>query len=255
MGKLGISLCILAHNRIAETANLISSLQGFRDVELEVCIVDQESDEKSRTFFFQTADKFAEISDHDLWHKGFGWAKHKAVALASNNWVVVGDPGEVWHETTARGECRRLVQAIRQHNSVPALRTYYGKPKAVQNILDGSGSVRSMSGDLGRVYDTRKMKIMGYIHEAPVHRDTGQLWAEWARKHKAVAIIEHDPCPQDAVYTKRKQLLYDHLLHMIVENPKLRHGTDFRWWTAHWNTVVAPRFTNISFEEWQAIGG
>lgn len=255
MGKLGVSLCILAHNRIAETANLIGSLKGFAGIDLEICIVDQESDQESRIFAEQTADKFAEISDHELWHKGFGYAKQQVVKLATNNWVIIGDPGEVWHDTNAHGSCRRLAQAIRLHNSVPALRTYYGRPRSVHNVLDGNGSIRCLAGDLGRIFDKRHMHIRGYIHEAPVHKQTGKLWAEWARRHKGVGIIEHDPRPVDPVYAKRKQLLYDHLLHTIVKDPSKRHGTDFRWWTAHWTTVVEPRFKNISFEQWKAMGG
>lgn len=255
MAKVGVSLCILAHNRIAETANLIRSLRRFEGIDLEVCIADQESDQEARLFAQQTADNFTEISDHDLWFKGFGYAKQQIVRLASNNWVIIGDPGEVWHNTTAAGECQKLDRAIKKHNSVPSFRTYYGKPRDVVAILEGKGSVRSMSGDLGRIFDKRKMKLCGYIHEAPVHIETGKLWAEWARRHKSVGIIEHDPRPVDEVYAKRKQLLYDHLLHVIVKDPKKRHGTDFRWWTAHWNTVVAPRFKEISFEEWKAIGG
>jgi len=256
MAKLGISLCMLAHNRVAEAANLISSLRGFRNIELEVCIADQESETEARRFFQKTADSFAEVSDHDLWHKGFGWAKHQAVALASNNWVVIGDPGEVWHETTAHGECCRLASAIKQINSVPAFRVYYGRPPAVRKVLAGKSGVRNMSDDLGRVYDKRHMRLLGYIHEAPCHANTGKLWAEWARRQKAVALIEHEPKPADPVYVKRKQILYDHLIHMIVENPKLRRGTDFRWWTAHWKNVVEPRFNkNITFEQWKALGG
>ena len=255
MAKVGVSLCILAHNRIAETANLIGSLKGFEGIDLEVCIADQESEPAARLFALQTADNFTEVSDHDLWFKGFGYAKQKTVSLASHPWVIVGDPGEIWHDTSAGGECQKLARAIRVHNSVPAFRTYYGRPRDVCALLDGKGSVRSMSGDLGRIFDKRKMKLCGYIHEAPVHIETGKLWAEWARRHKSVGIIEHDPRPVDKVYAERKRLLYDHLLHTIVKDPKKRHGTDFRWWTAHWNTVVAPRFKEISFEEWKAVGG
>jgi len=255
MGKVGISLCILAHNRIAETANLIGSLRGFSDIDLEICIVDQESDSESRTFAFQTADKFTEISDRDLWNKGFGWAKQKAVELASNQWVIIGDPGEVWHETRVCGECIPLAEALQRYNSVPAFRTFYGSPRQVHKLLQNCGSIHSMQGDLGRIFDKRKMHMLGYIHESPVHKETGKLWAEWARRCKSVGIIEHDPQPVDKVYAKRKLILYDHLLHMIVRDPTLRCGTDFRWWTAHWNSVVAPRFTEISFEEWKAIGG
>ena len=132
--------------------------------------------------------------------------------------------------------------------------------------------VRHMYGDICRIFDKRKMRISGYIHEAPVHIETGSLWAGFARKHKAVGVIEHvdsildivpgrqpnknsKKIPEETVYMKRKRVLYDHLLHKIVMNPKLRHGTDFRWWTAHWNTVVAPRFEETSFEKWKAIGG
>lgn len=255
MGKIGVSLCILAHNRVAETANLIGSLKGWKDLDLEICIADQESTQAARTFAFQTADQFCDISDLELWNKGFGWAKQKVVLMASNHWVIIGDPGEVWHETTAKGACRTLSDAIRRHNSVPAFRTYYGAPKPVQQLVEGNGSIRGMHGDLGRIFDKRKMQVMGYIHEAPVHKETGKLWAEWARRHKGVGVIEHDPRPVNAVYAERKKQLYDHLLHMIVKDPKKRHGTDFRWWTAHWNTVVAPRFKEISFEEWKAIGG
>lgn len=268
MAKVGVSLCILAHNRIAETANLIGSLQGWSGIDLEICIADQESERQARTFAIQTADQFCDVSDCDLWNRGFGWAKQKAVSMASNSWVIVGDPGEIWHETAPGGAAEKLVDTIRRLNSVPAFRTYYGSPRQVQRLLDGHGSMRSMHGDICRIFDKRKMRISGYIHEAPVHIETGALWAVFARKYAPVGLIEHvdqvlevqpgrdgSTRNKEEAYVKRKRILYDHLLHTIVKDPKKRHGTDFRWWTAHWNSVVAPRFKEISFEEWKAIGG
>jgi len=275
MPKVGVSLCILAHNRIAETANLIGSLRGWSGIDLEVCIADQESGRQARTFAIQTADQFCDVSDRDLWNRGFGWAKQKAVSMASNDWVIVGDPGEVWHETVPDGSAERLADTVQRLNSVPAFRTYYGGPRQVQRLLNGHGSMQSMHGDICRIFDKRKMRVSGYIHEAPVHIETGALWAVFARKHAPVGLIEHVDqvlevkpgsdhlgdqrsglARDDAeAYIERKRILYDHLLHTIVKDPKKRHGTDFRWWTAHWNTVVAPRFREISFEEWKAVGG
>jgi hypothetical protein len=104
--------------------------------------------------------------------------------------------------------------------------------------------------------DKTFMTMDGLIHEAPVHKVTRQSWARWARRFPPIAYVEHDCGTADSPeLSMRKKVLYEHLIHKIVMNPELRHGTDRHWWTTYWEKEVAPKFKEHSFEEWIALKG
>ena len=250
-----MTLCILTHNRVDETVQLIDSIRKFKDIELEISIADQESEDGPRKFFQETADAFSEVSDRELWEYGFGAAKQKAVDGASNDWIIYGDPGEVWHENS--GSQGGLVGAIDfHHGKLFSYRVLRGEPDLVKLIASGEESDDKLSDDNGRVFRKGFMRMMGYIHEAPIHKATSDLWAYWARQFEAIAWVEHaGPAADDPVFAERKRVLYWHLIHKIVTNPQLRLGTDFHWWTSYWTKEVAPHFKEVSFEEWQRLGG
>lgn len=250
-----MTLCILTHNRVEDTVRLIDSIKKFKDVELEISIADQESESESRKYFQETADKFTEVSDRELWEYGFGAAKQKAVDEASNDWIIYGDPGEVWHENPGRrGGLVRTIDF--HHGNVYAYRVLRGNPDLVRHVVAGKISQEKLIDDNGRVFRKSIMKMMGYIHEAPIHKATCDLWAFWARNYDAIAWVEHaGSAADDPVFAERKRILYWHLINKIVKNPNLRLGTDFHWWTSYWSHEVEPYFKEVSFEEWQRVGG
>jgi hypothetical protein len=250
MADLAMTLCILTHNRVDETVQLIDSIRAIPGITLEISIADQESDSESRQWFRDTADAFCEVSDRELWEYGFGSAKQKAVDQASNEWIIYGDPGEVWHDNGLLATIDDL------HKNVPALRAMRGDPDKVRAVVAGTLSPDVLTDDNGRVFRKSVMKMMGYIHEAPLHKATGDLWAIWAREYDPIAWVEHaGPSADDPVFAERKRILYWHLIHKIVMNPHLRLGTDFHWWTQHWQEEVEPHFKEVSFDEWQKVGG
>lgn len=251
-----LTLCILTHNRVEETDSLIESISRFRDVELEISIADQESESAPRQHFERIADQFCEVSDRELWEYGFGSAKQKAVDQASNDWIVYGDPGEIWHENLEEWPDGMVAGIEDLHKSFPAFSVVRGDPSVVQEVLRGERPRADLRDDNGRLFFRRMMKMMGYIHEAPLHKATGELWAYWARQHPPMALVEHaGPSSDDPVFAERKRILYWHLIHKIVVDPQLRVGTDFHWWTKYWMYEVEPRFEEVSFDEWQKVGG
>jgi len=251
-----MTLCILTHNRVEETIPLIDSIRKFKDIELEISIADQESESEPRKWFEETADVFSEVSDRELWEYGFGAAKQKAVDAASNDWIIYGDTGEVWHENYP-GCNGGLVGAIDfHHGDLYAYRVLRGEPELVRKVAAGEERFTKLIDDNGRIFRKSFMKMMGYIHEAPIHKATSDLWAYWARQYEPIAWVEHaGPSSDDPVFAERKRILYWHLIHKIVVNPQLRLGTDFHWWTSYWMHKVEPYFKEISFEEWQKVGG
>lgn len=254
--SLDMTLCILTHNRVSETKTLIDSIKRFKDLNIEISIADQSSAPDQKRWFRDTADRFCEVSDRDLWDFGVGNAKQKAVENATNDWVIIGDPGEFWHENLIEWPQGLAVAIDELHGNIPALRVLRGAPALIKDIVLGEVALDKVDDDNGRVFRRSIMKIVGYIHEAPMHKATGELWAYWARQHPCVAWVEHvmndDDSPE---YANRKKTLYWHLIHKIVMQPNLRVGTDYRWWTQYWQDIVEPKYKEISFEEWQRIGG
>jgi hypothetical protein len=248
-----MSLCILARNGHEETARLIDSVRRFRDLEIEVCIGDQSSLEESSRWYEENADRYVRVTDRELWDLGFGFCKQKVVDLGTNDWAIVADVGEVWHENLEQGG---LVQMVQGNLEVPVYRVMRGEEHIIQAIVSGDAPAAAASDDNGRVILRREMGILGMIHEAPFHRWTREVWARWARRFPPVAWVEHPGSQKESKEVmKRKDVLYDHLVYTIVHDPPKRLGTNRHWWTTHWERVVKPRYTDISFEEWSAMEG
>jgi hypothetical protein len=248
-----MSLCIFTYERIRETKRTIASVRAFNDLEIELCIVDNSISVEAKTFYNEIADKYVEATDKELWNNGFGYCKQKAVDIASNNWIIYPDPGEIWHENFI--ETQGLIRLIDDtHGGVPAFRVLRGDPEVVKDILAQTEIVKAIDDDNGRIFDRRVMKMMGFIHEAPMHKASGQMWAVWARNYPAIALVEHGGGKADSPeFVKRKRILYDHLIATIAKNPIFRAGTNYYWWTKYWTKVVEPRYVEVSFEEWQKV--
>lgn len=253
---LDLSLCILTHNHVLETQALIESICLLRNARIEISIADQASAPENRSVLRGMADKFCEVSDREIWDGGLANAKNRAVDNASNSWVVIGDPGEVWHENFF-GWSNGIVDAIeRAGGEVPVYRVLRGAPEIVRQVAAGQAAMACVTDDNARIYHREIMRLFGYTHDSPKHRTTGRGWACWARGRPPVAWVEHTIDAQDdPAYVQRKTVLYHHLLHKIVTEPKLRTGTDPYWYHYYWERMVKPGFKEVSFEDWQAIGG
>jgi hypothetical protein len=249
-----MSLCILARNGHEEAARLIESVRQFRDLELEVCIGDQSSDEESTDWYLSHADVYTRVTDRELWDLGFGYCKQKVVDKAASEWAIIGDVGEVWHENLEDGGLVRMIE--KYHPPTPCFRVMRGEEESIQAIVAGKEPPVVPTDDNGRVILRREMGILGMIHEAPFHRWTREVWARWARQHVPVAWVEHPGSTKESEATmKRKDILYDHLVYTIVHDPPKRLGTNRHWWTTHWEQHVRPRYTGTTFEEWSEMEG
>ena len=253
---LDLSLCILTHNHVPETQALIESVRALRGARTEVSIADQESTSGNRQVLRGMADKFIEVSNREIWDGGIANAKNRAVDNASNTWVIIGDPGEVWHENFF-GWSSGVSAAIEQDGGrVPVYRVLRGAPEVVRQIVAGQIAMSTVKDDNARIYRRDVMRLLGYTHDAPRHRTSGKDWSYWARQKPCAAWVEHTVDHDDSPeYVRRKVVLYHHLLHKIVNEPALRIGTDQYWYHYYWERVVKPGFREVSFEDWQAIGG
>lgn len=253
---LDLSLCILTHNHVPETQVLIESVCALRGARLEISIADQESTPANRQVLKGMADKFIEVSDREIWDGGIANAKNKAVDNASNPWVVIGDPGEVWHENFFDWPSG-IVAAIELRGvEPPVYRVLRAAPDTVQKIVAGQASMCAAKDDNARIYRRDIMRLIGYTHDAPKHQTSGRGWAHWARQKPCAAWVEHTADRDDSPeYVRRKTVLYHHLLHKIVNEPGIRTGTDPYWYHYYWERVVKPVFREVSFEDWRVIGG
>jgi hypothetical protein len=235
---------------------LIESVRRLRDMRVEVSIADQESTAENRTALRGISDKFCEVSDQEIWNLGLANAKNKAVDQASNEWVIIGDPGEIWHENFF-GWSGGIVDAIQKDGGkTPVYRVLRGPPEVVRQIVAGQVSMAAVRDDNARIYSRSIMRLFGFTHDAPRHRVAAQGWGHWARKKPCAAWVEHKRDEQDDPrYVRRKTVLYHHLLHKIVTEPQFRSGTDPYWYHYYWERVVKPGFKEVSFEDWLAIGG
>lgn len=249
---MDISLCVLTRDRPELFQRLVKSLLAFgrlSDDGLEVVVADNSREEASRQWYRTTADTYVEVSDEDLWYEGFAFAKGKAVRAASSDWVVIADLGEEWFE---HGD--GLIASIEANPSCPAFRTMCDLPRKVRAVQRGDVPWSSLVQDHGRVFNQRKMRLMGVIHEAATSRRKGIGWATYARKHDPVALISH-AAEDSRSYNLRKLTLYDHLLNMVYEQPELRAGTDPYWFEDYWPKRLAEGWQDVSFEAWQKMEG
>jgi hypothetical protein len=247
------SLCILAHNGHEEAAKLIESIRGIYDLEVEVVVGFQSCSPESLLWYQKHADMLVPVSDRELWERGFGYCRQKIADAAEHDWIISADCGEVWHENPEDGG---LVYMLEHNPGTPVFRVARGEPDIVRQVIAGEAPGAAIMDDNGRIFDRREMQWAGMIHEALFHIGLGAIWASWARRFAPLAFVEHSGMKADEEdFRTRKQVLYDHLIHTIVHDPRKRFGTDHYWWTAYWNTVVKPRFKEVSFEEWQEMGG
>jgi hypothetical protein len=247
-----MSVCILARNGSDKAEKLLESLKRFRDLSFEVCIGDQASTKEHGAHHRKIADVYFEIEDRYLWDNGFGPAKQKIIDSASNDWVIIADIGEIWHENISDGG---IVDSINRFK-IPVHNIRRGKANDVLKVLNFEKPWSIMTDINARVLNRKEMKLLGLIHESPVLKGLCLHWSNYCGSAAPVAFVEHEGAnAEDANFRKRKEILYDHLITKIVKQPSLREGTDPHWWTLYYDKVVNPRFEDITFDEWSKLPG
>lgn len=252
-----LALCILARGRPEVAAQLIERLRTFKQLEVEVVVGDNSPEKKDREDFVALSDTYLRVEDRDLWYEGFGFVKQQLVKAAGTDWVAIGDLGEVWHENDATWmEGDGIVGSIERHPDVPCWRCMYGEPSLARMFVAGDAPIAVFEGDLCRVFNRKRMQLLGMIHEEPFEKRTARNWSAFARQHGPVAVIEHHQPSASEPYSKRKFALYDHLLDTIYHQPALRTGTNAWWWTTHWpRRLETTGYEPMSFQEWEAMEG
>jgi hypothetical protein len=247
------SLCILAHNGHEEAAKLIEQFKAMPHLDLEVVVGAQGCCDESLEWYTGNVDAMVTVTDRELWDHGFGYCRQKIADAAERDWIISADLGEVWH---LNSDFDSLDQVLLSASPSAILRVMRGDPEAIRAVVEGHQHPSVLHDDNGRIFDRRELQWVGIIHEALFHIGTGEVWAVQARRQPPAFYVEHGGKAEEPKdFVSRKEVLYDHLIHELVTKPKRRGGTHHYWWTAHWNVVVEPRFKEISFEEWQEMGG
>jgi len=250
---LNISVCILAHNGHESVDQMLIKLAKFKGINIEVCIGNQESNKGATAYYKQVADEYKEISSELLWDFGFAVCKNRVIQMANNPWVLVIDTDELWQENLGDFP-GGLPEAIERYPDHPVFKVKRGAREEIEKVLEGRMSWKAVGDENARFFNKNEMELRGLIHESPYHKRDGHIWAAWCKHTPPVAFVAHESKQRlDPKYLQKKELLYDHLIAKIVERPELRYGTDFRWWTNYWETVVKPRYKNTTFEEWDSI--
>jgi hypothetical protein len=226
-----VSLCILACNNSAGVKKLVSSVKSFSNLDVEVVVGDNSTIKEESETLKLLSDLYLRVEDHDLWFEGFAACKTKIIWYSSNNVVLIGDPDEVWGET--------LYSRLIESNN-PILRTWL-----IHSDEIDTGNVVSH----GRVFDKKKAKLLGRIHEEPYLRKGMKHWSEVAPS-KPFAIIKHSP-RIDEDYLSRKNVLYDNIIHRAYLNHNQRHGINEWWFNVYWPRRLKEGFIPTTFEEWR----
>lgn len=221
------SLCILTHNNVVGVRNLVTSLWDIID---EVVIGDNSNIDEVTSELRHIADIYFKIDDMSLWANGFGPAKQKIIAKATNDWVIIADPDEKWVLNY------KVVRNVK-NNDYPVYKT---KLKHGDNWVEH-----------GRIINKQQMRLIGIIHESPYHKATRQHWSKLVPDEHFATIIHHPH--DDSRYQLRKQILYDNLIFKAYKNPALRHGIDRWWFEVYMNGLLKQHWKPVGFDDWQKI--
>jgi len=235
---MDVSLCILTCGQLVSTRELIESVRAFEGLDVEVVIGDNTRKAEDRQAFSELADTYFPVTDEELWFDGFGPTKQRVVNAASNRWVVIADPGEVWSDVPGGG------LELLESDESPVYKT-------LLYASDASSSNPDEGVQHSRVFDRKRVRLVGLIHEEAYLKRTFKHWSTVA-KDQHFARISHSNFDGDSAYHARKNALYENLLHRIHVHPELRTGTNSGWYERSWPERLKQGWDGeMTFEQWQ----
>ena len=83
----GISLCMIVKNEERFLAQCLDSVKDFVD---EICIVDTGSTDRT----IEIARSYGARIEEHAWRNDFGWARDRALAMATRRWIFQLDADE-----------------------------------------------------------------------------------------------------------------------------------------------------------------
>jgi len=168
----GISLCMIVKN---EERFLAQCLDSVKDLVDEICIVDTGSSDRT----IEIARSYGARIEEHAWRNDFGWARDKALAMATRRWIFQLDADEeLLPESHA---------ALRELRDAPAHRV--GVWVRCNNAADDYAGTGSMSHALVRIFpNDPQIAYRGAVHEfVTIGDDPIGIQAVQAR----IAILHH----------------------------------------------------------------
>ena len=145
----GVSLCMIVKN---EERFLEQSLRSVCDVVDEICIVDTGSTDRT----VEIAQSFGARVEHHEWRNDFGWARNKALDMATKRWIFQIDADEELLSESC--------DALKTLANAPAWQT--GLWVRCNNASDDYAGTGSMSHALVRIFpNAPEIRYKGMIHE------------------------------------------------------------------------------------------
>ncbi len=145
----GISLCMIVKNEERFLAQCLDSVKDYVD---EICIVDTGSIDRT----IEIARSYGARIEEHAWRNDFGWARDKALAMATRRWIFQLDADEeLLPESYA---------ALRELRDAPAHQV--GVWVRCNNAADDYAGTGSMSHALVRIFpNATELRYRGAVHE------------------------------------------------------------------------------------------
>jgi len=186
----GLSLCMIVKN---EERFLAQCLESVKDHVDEICIVDTGSTDRT----MEIAASYGARIERHAWRNDFGWARNKALAMATRRWILQLDADEELLPESY--EALRVVKSAPAHHVGVWIRC-----NNAANDYAGSGS---MSHALVRVFpNDPAIRFRGAVHE--------------------FVSIDDDPIGIKAVHSPIAILHHGYLQEIVAERDKARRNLD-----------------------------
>jgi tetratricopeptide (TPR) repeat protein len=186
----GITLCMIVKNEERFLAQCLESVKDFVD---EICIVDTGSSDRT----IEIARSYgAKIEEH-AWRNDFGWARDRALAMATRRWIFQLDADE--ELLPESHEALRLLRDVPAH--------HVGVWVRCNNAAHDYAGTGSMSHALVRIFpNDAQLRYRGAVHE--------------------FVSIDDNPIGIKAVSSPIAILHHGYLAEIVAERDKARRNLD-----------------------------
>lgn len=158
-----LSVCIITKN---QEKNIGRCLASFAGLDWELVVADTGSDDKTR----EIAAKYTDSVYDFPWCDDFSAAKNYVISKAKNDWILMVDSDE-FLDVVTESELRRLEELVRRNaGGVGRVR--------MRNVFHRDGVQQENKEWLNRIFDRRKFRYQGRIHEqvVPIQGGTYETW-------------------------------------------------------------------------------